>query len=295
MTPNPVMKKLGLRDDDRAVIIHLDDVGMCQATITAYNDLLDFGLISSAAIMVPCPWFPAAAALVRARPQADVGVHTTITCEWDVYRWGPISTTDRASGLIDAEGYFYRTREGVQANGTTEAAAAEIEAQIARARAAGIDPTHIDTHMGAVAHARFIGPYVEAARRHQVAAMIYRWDADRMRNERNVDDMTATQAEVFTRQLEEDGFPLLDHMDGMPLEGDKPLELAQRKFAALPPGLTHFILHAAVDTPELRAIAPDWRARVADHALFTSPALRDFIHDQGIHIIGYRDLQALLP
>jgi predicted glycoside hydrolase/deacetylase ChbG (UPF0249 family) len=288
------MRRLGLRDDDRAVIIHLDDVGMCQATLTAYADLLDFGLVSSAAVMVPCGWFPAVASFCRAHPAADMGVHITLTSEWDSYRWGPISTADPASGLIDGEGYFHRTRADAQAHGDPQAAAAEMEAQVARALAAGVDVTHIDTHMGTVAHVRFAAAYVHTARQHNLPAMVSRWDAERLQQERGVDDTTAHTTSALIRRLEETGFPLIDHMDGMPLEGDKPLALALAKFAALQPGLTHFILHAAVDTPELRAITPDWPARVADYELFTSPALRDFIRDQGIHVIGYRPLRDLL-
>jgi hypothetical protein len=101
MDPNPVLRKLGFADDDRVVIIHADDIGMCQATMSAFADLVDFGLISSGAVMVPCPWFPQAAAYCRQHPLVDLGVHLTLTSEWDGYRWGPVSTRDPASGLID--------------------------------------------------------------------------------------------------------------------------------------------------------------------------------------------------
>jgi predicted glycoside hydrolase/deacetylase ChbG (UPF0249 family) len=284
------MRRLGLRDDDRAVIIHLDDVGMCQAALTAYTDLLDFGLLSSAAVMVPCAWFPAAAAFCRAHPEVDMGVHITLTSEWDGCRWGPISTADPASGLLDDEGYLYRTAEAAQAHGDPQAAAVEMAAQVARALAAGVDVTHIDTHMGTVAHPRFAGAYLDVARQHRLAALVMTgWD---LQQARSVD--VAQPTGELLQQMKETDFPFIDHLEMMPLEGDKPLELAQAMFAGLPPGLTHFILHAAVDTPELRALAPDWRARVADYQLFTSPALRAFIRDQGIHVIGYRALRDLV-
>src|SRR5215207_9167184 len=117
MTPNPALRRLGFADSDRVAIIHADDIGMCQASITAFADLSAFGLISSGAVMVPCAWFPSAAAASRARPDDDLGVHLTLTCEWDACRWGPISTRDPESGLIDAEGYFYRTTELAHAYG----------------------------------------------------------------------------------------------------------------------------------------------------------------------------------
>ncbi len=104
MNPNPLLRKLGCSDSDRLVIIHTDDIGMCQATIQAYKDLWEFGTISSGAVMVPCPWFPAVAQMCRENPGMDMGVHATLNAEWEGYRWGPVSTRDRESGLLDTRG-----------------------------------------------------------------------------------------------------------------------------------------------------------------------------------------------
>jgi chitin disaccharide deacetylase len=89
---NSALRHLGFGPRDRVVIIHADDIGMCQATLPALADLLDFGLLSSAAVMVPCPWFPAAAAFCRAHPVVDMGVHLTLNAEWSTYRWGPVAS-----------------------------------------------------------------------------------------------------------------------------------------------------------------------------------------------------------
>src|SRR4051812_41949324 len=129
MTPNPALRILGFSDHDRVAIIHADDIGMCQASVTAFADLVAFGLISSGAVMVPCAWFPAAAAASRARPDDDLGIHLTLTCEWNAYRWGPISTADPASGMIDDEGYFFRSTELAQTHGQPDAVARELAAQ----------------------------------------------------------------------------------------------------------------------------------------------------------------------
>ncbi len=272
MTSNPVLQQLGYGDNARLVIIHADDIGMCHATLPAYADLSTRGLVSSAAVMVPCAWFPSVAAYCREHPDVDMGVHLTLTCEWDVYRWGPISTGDPASGLLDDEGFFYRTTPDAQNHADAEAAQVEMNAQIDRAIAAGIRPTHIDTHMGTVAHPKFAAQYIEAAMSRRVIAF-------------------APRSSEMTGGIT--GMPMVDHFAMMPLDGDKPLDLAKEKLAALQPGITVLIIHPAVDTPELRAIAPDWRARVADYALFMSDDLRQFIADQQIHVIGYRALQNL--
>lgn len=294
MSPNPVLRRLGLSDNDRVAIIHADDVGMCQATLPAFDDLLTFGLVSCGATMVPCPWFPALAAYCRQHPQVDMGVHLTLTSEWDAYRWGPLSTRDPASGLLDREGYFPREPEEVQSRADAAAVQAELEAQVGRALAAGIDVTHVDTHMGTVAHSRFISAYVGLALQRRLPALILRLDEAGWR-EMGLDVETARAAVQMVAVLEAQGVPLIDHMATLPLDQpEERTEQAMRAFDGLKPGLTHFIIHPAVDTPELRAIAPDWRCRVGDYHAFSSEALRRHIRDSGIHIIGYHTLRDLM-
>ena len=294
MNPNPILRKLGLADGDCVVIIHTDDIGMCQASLAAFADLVDFGLISSGATMVPCPWFPQVAAYCRAHPSVDLGVHLTLTCEWDAYRWGPISTRDAATGLIDEEGYFYRQSEPVQEHGDPAAIQMELLAQVERALKARIDVTHVDTHMGTVMHQKFIPAYLRVAAQYRLPPMLPRW-SQALQHEMGIDVETATFATRVMPEIEAQGVPMFDHLAMMPL--DEPahrVEIAKRLFDALPPGLSYFILHPAMDTPELRAIAPDWPSRVADYKAFTSPELRDYVRNSGIHVIGYRTLRDLM-
>jgi predicted glycoside hydrolase/deacetylase ChbG (UPF0249 family) len=295
MTPNPALRRLGFADHDRVAIIHADDIGMCQASVTAFAELAEFGLISSGAVMVPCAWFPAAAALSRAKPSDDLGVHLTLTCEWDAYRWGPISTCDHESGLIDAEGYFYRSTEQAQAHGQPEAVARELAAQVERALAAGMRPTHIDTHMGAVYSPAFLPAYLDVARRYRLVPMFFR-DQEGGWRARGADAESAASMTRLSQQLEADDVPLLDNIAMMPLDApDNRIDQAKRMFESLPPGLTHFIIHPAHDTPELRAIAADWPSRVADYQAFMSAELRAHIRSIGIQVIGYHALQELIP
>ncbi|HEU5099976.1 MAG TPA: polysaccharide deacetylase family protein, partial [Roseiflexaceae bacterium] len=295
MTPNPALLRLGFAADDRVAIIHADDIGMCQASVAAYADLAAFGLISSAAVMVPCGWFPAAAALGRANPDYDLGVHLTLTCEWDAYRWGPISTRDPETGLLDAEGCFFRSTAEAQAHGRPEAVAIELAAQLDRALAAGMRPTHIDTHMGVVYSAGFLPAYLDVARRYRLPPMFFRHDEAGWRA-LGADADTASQMAHFSRQLEDQGVPLIDHIFMMPLDAaNDRIGQARRAFEALQPGLTHFILHPSQDTAELRALGHDWPSRVADYQAFMSEQLRADLHASGVHAIGYRALQELMP
>lgn len=225
-----------------------------------------------------------------------MGVHLTLNSEWDTCRWAPISTTDRSTGLIDDEGYFHRRHKGLYARATAEAGEAEMRAQIERALAAGIDVTHIDSHMGAIGHPLFAQSYIDLALEYRIPPSILLRDqyfgftpwAD-------FPDQEQQFRETVDR-LESIGVPLLDDVMGLPL--DTPEErVAQAKaaFDARQPGtITHFFLHPAYDTPELRSMCPDWPSRVADYQAFLSPELRDHIRNTGIQLIGNRVLRDLM-
>ena len=295
MQPNPVLKKLGFSDNDRVIIIHTDDIGMCQASVSAFADLDVVGVISSGAVMVPCPWFPAAAAYARAHPEADLGIHLTLTSEWENYRWGPISTRDRASGLLDEENYFHRGSAAAQEAGDPTAVQRELEAQVKAALAAGMAPTHIDTHMGTVAHFKFIPAYIQLALKYRVPMMMFRFDRAGWA-EWGLDGTEAEMALGMVEELEGMGMPLLDHIILMPLDAPEGrMEQVREVFAALRPGITHFIIHPSRETAELRAITPDWRGRVADYETFMREELKEVIRDLGLQVIGYRAIQALMP
>lgn len=295
MNPNPVLRRLGFSDIDRVVIIHTDDIGMCNSSVTAFTQLYDTGIISSGAVMVPCPWFLSALQIARAKPEVDLGVHLTLTSEWSSYRWGPISTRDPLSGLLDKEGYFYKTSEETQEKADPMFAFREMEMQIQRMHTQDFKPSHIDTHMGTVAHPKFMQGYIELALKYKLAIMMFRMDESGWQ-QMGLDEQSAKIAATMMHNLEDMGFPLLDQIRSMPLDApNERLEKTKLMLQGLPAGITHFIIHPSVETEEIKAITPDWESRVADFHTFQNEAIRSFLADQGIYVIGYRQLQALIP
>ena len=293
-TPNPLLKKLGYSDNDRLVIIHTDDIGMCQASVDAFRDLWEFGTISSGAVMVPCPWFPAVARLCRERPEIDMGIHATLNAEWENYRWAPISTRDPNSGLLDADGYFHQWHPAVYDQAQFDAVATELNAQLTRALAAGIDVTHIDSHMGTIMHPKFVQTYLQAGAANLLPNMLPRPTAPGFWMMENNEEARTVYLPIL-RQLEEQGLPMLDGLSFMPLnQPDGQLELAKNLLGNLPVGITHFIMHPSTDTPELRALAPDWESRVENYKTFMSDELKTFIEAEDIHVIGYRPIRDAL-
>jgi predicted glycoside hydrolase/deacetylase ChbG (UPF0249 family) len=281
-TDNFIMRKPAFDSSERVVLLHADDIGMCQATVDAFADLFDFGLVTSCSVMVPCPSFPAAADWCRHHKNADVGIHLTLTSEWMNYRWRPISAAEPGSGLVDAEGCFHRDVNSLWSQAKPAAACAELKAQIERARSAGVEPTHLDCHMYACFHPTFVAHYLELAYEQRLPAFVLRdwrgWDATTRR---------------LVRECEQTGLPVFDHLRVLNLGADKndPVPRLKKVFSELPPGLSCILLHPATDTPELRAILPAWEARVADYRAFMSEDLRDYIRGEGIQLITYRSLR----
>jgi predicted glycoside hydrolase/deacetylase ChbG (UPF0249 family) len=293
MKPNPFLSKLGFSDNDRAVVIHTDDIGMCHASVQAFKDLWRFGTITSGAVMVPCPWFPSVAQMCRENPEIDMGVHATLNAEWEAYRWGPLSTRDQASGLLDANGYFHQWHQAVYDNARADAVEAEVNAQIDRALSAGIDVTHVDSHMGTIMSPLFIQSYIQAAASRQLPSMLPRLDAKGVEimgiseNERNA-------YEPIMQMLLESGMLMLEGILSMPLDEPNPemqMEIAKNLLGDLPVGITHFVLHPSIDTAELRSIAPDWESRVANYNTFMSDELKKIIETEDIKLIGYRHIR----
>jgi hypothetical protein len=269
---------------------------MCHASVQAFRDLWTFGTISSAAVMVPCPWFPAVAQICCENPTIDMGVHATLNSEWESYRWGPVSTSEASSGLLDETGYFHQWHQAVYDNARPEAVEREVNAQIERALAAGIDVTHVDSHMGTIMSPLFIQSYVQAAANRLLPSLLLRLNA------RGSEMMGVSAEEMMAyapviQQFENLGLPMLDGLLSMPLNEPNEstqLEIAKELLGNLPEGVTHFILHPSVDTAELRAIAPDWESRLANYNVFMSDEFKKFLERENFKLIGYRAIREAL-
>ena len=285
---NPIAKKLGYSDNDRLVIIHTDDIGMCHASVQAFKDLWAFGTITSGAVMVPCPWFPAVAEMCKENPEMDMGVHATLNSEWDAYRWAPVSGGAAGSGLRDEAGYFHQWHQAVYDNAKPEEVDVEVNLQIEKALKAGIDVTHVDSHMGTIMNPLFIQSYVQAAAKRLLPNMLPRLNAAGI----EMGDAEKIAYAPVMDMLENLGVPMVDGILSMPLEhGDDHIGVAKKLLTEVPVGITHFILHPSIDTPELRTIAPDWQARVANYNAFMSDELKKFIESADIKLIGYRQIR----
>lgn len=102
-----IAERLGYPPDSKLLIIHADDLAVAHSEDAASFDALDQHAVTSASIMIPCPWLLEVAAYAQAHPDADLGLHLTLTSEWKTYRWGPVASKDQVPSLLDPSGYLY--------------------------------------------------------------------------------------------------------------------------------------------------------------------------------------------
>lgn len=279
-----VAQLLGYADDARLLIINADDFGMCHAENAATIAGLEQGAFCSATIMVPCPWFEEVAAFACRTPAADLGVHITHTSEWVTYKWGPVCGAGDVPSLVDAHGHFYRNVESLYAHARLDEIERETRAQIERALAAGIDVTHLDSHMGTVQlDVNYHDLYVRLAAEYRLPI--------RMARRSWMHDMGMAQIIELADHL---GVLSPDHFwFGGPRQPEETATYWTNLLRHLPPGVNEMYVHAALDEPEIRAIGDTWRQRAADFDFFTAASTGPLIRDLGITLIGYRPLREL--
>jgi predicted glycoside hydrolase/deacetylase ChbG (UPF0249 family) len=269
-------ERLGYPPDAKLLIVNCDDLGSSHAANVGIYEALRKGVATSATLMVPCPWAREAAARYRGE---DIGVHLTLNAEWDLYRWGPITY---GPSLLDGDGGFPRTLQDVWDHADLDEVRRELRAQVERAILCGFDVTHLDSHMGTLQlRPEFFDVYLELAVEFRLPIRLSGASTERL------------IGFPFRRLAAEEGVVFPDHL--LVLRGVGTRRALERALADLRPGVTEVYTHPAVDTPEIRALAPDWANRVDDHDLLVNDrSLAELIRRAGAELIGYRPLRELM-
>jgi predicted glycoside hydrolase/deacetylase ChbG (UPF0249 family) len=268
-------ERLGHGPDDRLLIINCDDLGSSYAANVGCFEALRDGLATSSTLMVPCPWAREAASRYLGE---DVGVHLTLNAEYDLYRWGPIT---HAPSLLDGDGGFPRTIDDVWDHADLDEVRRELRAQVERAILWGFDVSHLDSHMGALQlRPEFFDVYLDLAVEFGLPLRLSGESTERL------------IGFPFRQLALEAGVVFPDHF--VHVRGVGSRRMVERVVRDLRPGVTEIYVHPAVDTAELRALAPDWAARVDDHDLVVRDGgLRTLLERSEARLIGYRRLREL--
>ncbi|WP_405381687.1 polysaccharide deacetylase family protein [Maribacter sp. LLG6340-A2] len=169
------LEKLGYAKDKKLLIIHADDAGLSHSENRATIHSLKNGFVNSYSIMVPCPWFYEMALFAKEYPQIDNGIHLTLTCEWENYKFGPVLPVSEVPSLVDENGHFFKKRELLRKNANPEEVEKELRAQIEKALKFGLRPTHIDSHMYSVgSHLDFFKIYKNLGKEFELPTLINR-------------------------------------------------------------------------------------------------------------------------
>jgi len=254
------------------LVVRADDIGSCHAADLACIQVYREGIVKSVEVMVPCPWFNEAAKMLRENPGYDVGVHLTLTSEWENYKWGPLT---QSPSLVDEQGYFYPTTSQradfppktgfLECGWKIDEVEKELRAQIELAQKTIPQVSHLSSHMGTPTCTPPLRALVaKLAREYKLpietpGAQYLRWMAD--------SKATAEQREAaLVKALEEVG-----------------------------PGTWIVIEHPGLDTPEMQAMGHKGYWEVASHRegvtkSFTSPKVKEVIKRRGIQLVSYRDM-----
>ena len=278
-----VAERLGLPPDAKLLILHADDLGVAHSVNAASLDALDTGAISSASIMIPTPWVTEVAAYARQHPNADLGLHLTLTSEWLTYRWGSVESKDKVPSLLDSTGTFPNEVAPVAAKARPAEIERELRAQVERALSLGIRPTHLDSHMAALfTTPEIIATYVKVAHDYRLPFL-------------------ALKSGSFPPPM-----PLAPNdiaLDAVIIAGPEVPRDQWKAFylnaiANLKPGLTEIIVHLGHDDAELQAVTVDhepygsaWRQR--DYDVVTSPEFKKALQDHKVTLVTWRQLQKL--
>ena len=279
-----IAERLGYPKDAKLLILHADDLGAAHSVDAASLDALDKGAISSASIMMPTPWVTEVAAYARAHPGADLGLHLTLTSEWETYRWGSVSPADKIPSLLDSAGTFPNEEKLVAAKAKPVEVEREIRAQIDRALELGIRPTHLDSHMGSLfTTPELIATYVKVAHDYHLPFLAVKGSP-----------LAAPQAGLTNRDI------LLDAViiASPEVPRDQWKEFYLKSIAGLKPGLTEMIVHLGHDDSELQAVTVNhepygsaWRQR--DYDVVTSAEFKKALHDNHVILVTWKELGKL--
>lgn len=284
-----ISQLLGYSEQDKLLIIHADDAGLAHAENDATIQALKAGIVNSYSIMTPCPWFYEIAEFARENPQFDCGIHLTLTCEWEQYKFGPVLPVNEVPSLVDKDGYFYGSRDDFKANANLDEVSKELMAQIKRALKFGIVPSHLDSHMYTLGlNAELLELFRSLGMEYNLPVLLNK-------------QLLKTFAPGLETQIGEKDI-CVDHVYLGKYEDFEKNQLEnyyEKVLDEMKAGLNLILIHPAFDTDEMRAITkchPNFGStwRQIDYDFFTSQQCRSKIEERGIKLVNWGDVRKLL-
>lgn len=316
-------EKLGYPKGKKVVIFHVDDAGMSFESNQGTFQALQHGVATSCSVMMPCPWAATFLRESKSSPGMDVGLHLVLTSEWKTYRWEPLAGRSKVPGLIDPEGAFWPSVAEVVAHASAEEVYWELKAQIDRAIQNGIQPTHLDSHMGTLfAKPDFLETYLNIGLEYQIPIMFpggnnklitqsFQLPLVKELKEKGkyqegmelpVPDILQ-EAEAFGNKIWGLGFPVLDDLHSIsgdwkpeksPYTQEELTRFKIQKFKEtldmMEPGLAMIIVHCSPNTENFQLFSSSGRSRQADLEAMLSDELKSYIEEEEIILTTWREV-----
>ena len=266
-------------------MIHADDLALCHAKNAATIRAMEYGSVNSGSIMTTCPWIGEIAAFARNNPDMDLGVHLTLTNEWDHYRWQSVAPQESVPTLVDSRGLLHDLNTIFEQGIDPAEVEIELCAQIDKALAFGIEPTHLDSHdFVLMKRPDLLAVYLEVARKYGLPALFHPGFVE----DKFAVDASGIYAEedIWIDRIEM-AFPD-DYQAGL-------VKFYTNTLQTLQPGVTMLLVHPAYDTPELQAITTNnidcsaaWRQQ--DFDFFSGDLCKKIIEKEQIELVTWRGL-----
>jgi len=284
-------ERLGWPKGSKVVIFHVDDAGMSHNSNLGAIQAIEKGVATSTSIMMPCPWVPEIADHCKTHPDFDAGLHLTLTSEWKHYRWGPVAGKPAVPGLVDKQGCLWHKLTDVLLHATADEVETEIRAQVDRAIAMGIKPTHLDAHMGTCFYPPFLDRYIKVGIEKDIPILIFGGHLQHIGKEVGPLKVLALMS---AKRAWDAGLPVIDDLVTSPTHSKnyekRKAELYQL-LRDMQPGITEIIVHCTVQTPNFKSISGSGPTRQAELNLMTDPDVKAFIEKQGIILTTWRELK----
>ena len=281
-----VSETLGYKPTDKLLIIHADDLGLCESVNSATFESFQNESISSASVMMTTKEINEVVSFLDNNKNYDIGIHLTVTSEWKYHKWGGVLNKNEISSILNSKNNLYWNKRKFTKNGKLDEIRKELQAQIDLATTMGIKPSHIDSHEGAL----FFDPdifklYLQIAEENDLLAFV------------------PIQASVhFDKNFEKPKHAIIIDQFHMLPEGTDIDEIKDYYFDVvenLKPGLSQIIIHLGKDEKELREITIDhpnfdYRWRQKDYEIFNSLEFKNHLEKNNIKLISWKDLNKMI-
>lgn len=283
-------ERLGYPAGKRVVLLHANDLGIAYECNRPAQTALTDGVLNSASVVAPGPWFAEAASWAKANPGYDLGISLSFVSPSPAIKWGPVAPCQEVPSLMTIDGYLSQSVVQFHVRADAEQVRREAEAQIQRARASGLQPSHIHPHMGAMlGRPDLLRIYLELAEQYWIPAVMVDFTPDLIaRFEAAGYPLNEEMLELVAQYR----LPKIDDIKGVPEAGSYE-EKRQAFFALfdeLQPGITQIFFEASDDSPGMRRASQQWQQRAWEAQLLADPQVREFLEKQDVIFTNWREI-----